>query len=331
MSGSGYIPLFSSLTSGTLCGIWPDVGLWPIVLSLSDKFGVVDVTPMYLSKVTGLPETDVIACMRRFCEPDPYSRTGTERGARLILIDSQRDWGWKIVNHGFYREKARKHMQQLDATASGRDADRKRVERERVASAVPPCPARSGANRPSDSDADPDANTNTDPQEGEGDGRGKPRAGRSAATRLPVDFELTEERRAFAEAEGLDPDRTFANFRDYWTAASGDAKARKCDWAATWQVWCRRDGKGSKKPPRVAKTREALELEELEREREAAPSEGVHSTQSVAVEAPTSRLEPRSERKSDDSEKAAAALDHIRRTTRRGHSPNTSRPRPAAP
>ncbi len=128
MSG-GYVPLFASLTTGTLCGRWPNVGLWPIVLSLSDMHGRVDVTPMYLAQVTGLPLEEVVACMRRFCEPDPFSRTGVENGARLVLIDGHRDWGWKIVNHLKYREKARKRAQQTEATESGRDAERKARER----------------------------------------------------------------------------------------------------------------------------------------------------------------------------------------------------------
>ena len=81
----------------------------------------------------------------------------------------------------------------------------------------------------------------------EGDARGKPpRAARSPATRLPVDFELTPERRALAIAEHLDPERTFAKFTNYWKAASG-AKARKHDWQATWANWCitERDRNGS--------------------------------------------------------------------------------------
>jgi len=59
------------------------------------------------------------------------------------------------------------------------------------------------------------------------------------ASRLPADFELTPERRKIAETERADPDREFANFTDYWRAASG-AKARKHDWDATWRNWCRR-------------------------------------------------------------------------------------------
>ena len=59
------------------------------------------------------------------------------------------------------------------------------------------------------------------------------------ATRLPADFELTVERQSIAVKEARDPEREFANFKDYWTAASG-ANARKHDWDAAWRNWCRR-------------------------------------------------------------------------------------------
>ena len=104
---SGYTPLFDSLTKGTLCGRWPDIGLWPIILSLSDRNGHVDVTCSYLAGVTGLPVDEVTACMARFCEPDPISRSKDQSGARLVLLDEHRPWGWRIVNHAHYREKAR--------------------------------------------------------------------------------------------------------------------------------------------------------------------------------------------------------------------------------
>lgn len=60
------------------------------------------------------------------------------------------------------------------------------------------------------------------------------------ATRIPDDFELTDERRLVAEAETLPADRTFAKFVDHWKSASG-AKARKHDWDATWRNWCRNE------------------------------------------------------------------------------------------
>lgn len=87
-------------------------------------------TPDYLARITGLPIEDVTACMARFCEADPYSRTPTDEGRRLTLIDpDSRAWGWKVVNHAQYRERARKQQWDNERTASERDAERKRQER----------------------------------------------------------------------------------------------------------------------------------------------------------------------------------------------------------
>ncbi len=80
------------------------------------------------------------------------------------------------------------------------------------------------------------------PREGKGERRvTAPRL----ATRIPDDFSLTEDRRAIAAAERVDPDRTFAKFRDHWLAASGSA-GRKADWEATWRNWCRREADNRK-------------------------------------------------------------------------------------
>jgi len=96
-----------------------------------------------------------------------------------------------------------------------------------------------------------------------------PRSARApTATRLPPDFELTPERRAVAETEKADPEREFANFTDFWRAASG-AKARKHDWDATWRIWCRRSAEfkpvGTRKPFKAAPTTAELEAQELAR------------------------------------------------------------------
>jgi hypothetical protein len=140
MSGADCVPLFSSFRTGTLCGHWPDIGLWPIVLSLADRHGIVDVTPAYIASVTGLRLEDVIACMARFCGPDAYSRSTEENGARLVLLDpDNRDWGWRVVNHGKYRERARKAAYDADRTSSGQDAERKREAR-KASRDTTPCP-----------------------------------------------------------------------------------------------------------------------------------------------------------------------------------------------
>lgn len=61
------------------------------------------------------------------------------------------------------------------------------------------------------------------------------------AQRLPADFELTEDRKATARAEAVNPEREFARFCDHWRA-SGGSNARKRDWDAAWRNWCRKSG-----------------------------------------------------------------------------------------
>lgn len=152
---SGYTPLFSSITTGTLCGKWPDIGLWPIILSMSDKNGVVDVTTAYISNVTGLPHEEVVACMIRFCEPDKYSRSSEENGARLVLVDANRPWGWRVVNHTKYREKARKQAFDSQRVASGEN--RQRMSGRSQTRDDPRSPAMTHNDPPSDSDANTDS------------------------------------------------------------------------------------------------------------------------------------------------------------------------------
>jgi len=156
VSSNGYTPLFGSLTTGTLCGKWPDIGLWPIVLSLADKNGVVDVTHQYISTVTGLALSEVVECMKRFCQPDYGSRSSAESGARLLLLEDHREWGWQIVNHSLYRERARLMSQNNAQVADGRNAEKVRRYKERH----PKTPADTAGHpqTPRDTLSDSDAN-----------------------------------------------------------------------------------------------------------------------------------------------------------------------------
>ena len=71
-------------------------------------------------------------------------------------------------------------------------------------------------------------------------GSGGTRAERAdRGSRLPDDWSPSEQDRAFAEAEGIDPEREAGSFRDYWTGKPG-AAGRKSNWSATWRNWVRR-------------------------------------------------------------------------------------------
>lgn len=58
------------------------------------------------------------------------------------------------------------------------------------------------------------------------------------ARRLPADFAVSDDMRAWAKARvpGLDVDLSTERFCNYWKAASGKS-ATKLDWPATWQNW----------------------------------------------------------------------------------------------
>lgn len=67
-----------------------------------------------------------------------------------------------------------------------------------------------------------------------------------SGSRLPEDWQPSEEDRAFAGDFDIDMEATASVFRDYWHGVAG-AKGRKADWAGTWRNWVRREA-ASKKP-----------------------------------------------------------------------------------
>jgi hypothetical protein len=73
------------------------------LLVLSDEEGVIDKTTKAISRITNVPVEIVEMAIAKLCAPDPHSRTPDESGARLVLIDDHRDWGWRIVNYIKYR------------------------------------------------------------------------------------------------------------------------------------------------------------------------------------------------------------------------------------
>jgi len=226
VSNNGYTPLFGSLTTGTLCGKWPDIGLWPIILSLADKNGVVDVTCEYISTVTGLALPEVVACMKRFCEPDYGSRSPAEAGARLRLLEEHREWGWQVVNIALYRERARLMAQNSVQVADGRNAEKVRRYRERHRAT--PDDTRRHPETPADTLLNANANAEKEQH--------RKRGADTRGSRIPDPFSISDDMRAWGRAEtpAVDLDRATAEFVDYWRGVSGQ-KGCKLDWIATWR------------------------------------------------------------------------------------------------
>lgn len=137
---SGYTPVFDSVFHGTLCGRWPTLPVWLTILPMADKHGNIDMTYQAMSALTGWPIDLLKQAIGELCAPDPESRSDENDGRRLELIDPHRTWGWRVVNHAKYREKARLQSKSAAEVAAGR----------RRSSPV------SAAHRPSDADANTD-------------------------------------------------------------------------------------------------------------------------------------------------------------------------------
>lgn len=213
---SGYTPVFRSVFEGSLCGQYPDTAAWLYILALADKNGEVDKTPQYIAAVTGMPVDDLVTCIRRFMEPDPASRSPDDDGRRLVPIDPNRSWGWRIVNHAKYREKARKAAYDSDRTASGADAARKAAQRA-MSRDVPTSPDESRAVPLSDSDTDTYS-----------EGAKAPTV--RASRRCPEGFTPDREY-AIKEIPDLDYDREVQKFKDW------EFKTARKDWPACWRTW----------------------------------------------------------------------------------------------
>jgi hypothetical protein len=215
---SGYTPVFDSVFQGTLCGKYPDLPVWLVLLALQQRGGIIDAHPSYIATVSGIPQADIELAIKHFCEPDPASRTPENDGRRLVPLEGK-GFGWRVVNHDRYREKARKQAYDEKRTASGADAERKKASR-----SVPMSPAKSRALPLSEAEAEAYKNP---PSEG---GARKRASKRAPAGWLPPVDEVAKLR---AECPGVDIEAATRKFLDH---TFRDARS---DWLATWRNWIR--------------------------------------------------------------------------------------------
>jgi len=106
---------------GTLARDWRAVITFQQMIVLCDADGNLDMTADALSRRTGIPQEIIDAGIEILESPDPESRTGTDDGRRIRLMDDSRKWGWVLVNHSKY-----KALQDADAV---REQTRERVRR----------------------------------------------------------------------------------------------------------------------------------------------------------------------------------------------------------
>ena len=225
----GYTPVFNSVFDGTLYGKWPASAVWLTMLALCDRNGNVDMTFQAIAGRTGWPMDLLVEGIGALMQPDSFSRSPAHDGRRLIPLVEGRNWGWHVVNHALYREKARLRAQNATQVADGRNAEKVRRYKERH----PGTPADTRGHRetpqtPGDTLSDSNPNKKEEQH--------RKRGADTRGTRIPVPFAISDEMRSWALAEtpGVDLDKATAEFVDYWKGVSGQ-RGCKLDWPATWR------------------------------------------------------------------------------------------------
>jgi hypothetical protein len=105
------------------CGDWEALVTMQQLIVLADEEGVVDMTPIAIHRRTTIPEHIIEKGLDLLAQPDENSRSKAEEGRRIVLLDPERNWGWRLVNYKYYRDLANR--------ADKREKDRIRMQEKR--------------------------------------------------------------------------------------------------------------------------------------------------------------------------------------------------------
>ncbi len=97
---TGYTKLFSSILYSS---IWQEDSdtkvVWITLMALANRDGVVEASLPGIANTAKVPIKVCEGAIKKFMEPDQYSRSEEEEGRRLVRVDG----GWKLVNYVKYR------------------------------------------------------------------------------------------------------------------------------------------------------------------------------------------------------------------------------------
>ena len=99
---TGYTKLFSSIIASTIWRADDKTRLvWITMLAMADQFGIVEASVPGLADMARVTLQECQDALQELSAPDEYSRS-TERDGRRI---EPSDGGWRLINHGKYRDK----------------------------------------------------------------------------------------------------------------------------------------------------------------------------------------------------------------------------------
>lgn len=120
-----YAKVYSQILDSSLADDYQVRHVFEDLLKLADQDGIVDCTPEAIARRTNVPLEIVKRGLAELEKPDLRSKSTAFQGRRIVRLDPNRDWGWQLVNHHYYRT--------LKTADDKRKADRERVARQRLA------------------------------------------------------------------------------------------------------------------------------------------------------------------------------------------------------
>jgi len=121
-----YGKVFEQMYKGSMITAgWEAIVTMQQLIILADQEGDVEMTPQALSNTTTIPLEHIEKGLEALILPDPMSRSKSNEGRRIILMDEDRPWGWHLVNYKYYVGLASKADKKI------KDRDRQRANREK--------------------------------------------------------------------------------------------------------------------------------------------------------------------------------------------------------
>lgn len=99
-----FAKVFTQILDSSLAEDYQTRHVFEDLLKLCDFNGVVDMTHEAIARRTNVPLEIVQRGITELEKADLRSRNPEFEGRRIVRLDQHRDWGWKIVNFGKYRE-----------------------------------------------------------------------------------------------------------------------------------------------------------------------------------------------------------------------------------
>lgn len=98
-----YAKVFEQILDSSIAEDYEVRHVFEDLLKLATSEGIVDRTHDAIARRLNIPLNKIQRAISELERPDPKSRSSEHEGRRIIRLDEHRDWGWKIVNHGYYR------------------------------------------------------------------------------------------------------------------------------------------------------------------------------------------------------------------------------------